>query len=171
MHDYILTQSKYIETNQQAFIDQCLEIKDRYELKDTTKEYYRYNIFSLSAGSIYFYNLFLDLTKFIRHQIPNHPLWLQAWVNIHKQNEVLDWHNHYWPYHGYISIDPKHTVTEFDNYSITNKIGQIYFGPGNRFHKVRVESPYDNYRITIGYDVTDDPMMHTGCIGFIPIVR
>lgn len=170
MKDYVLHQCEYISKNQQIFIDQCMEIQTSLKGTDTTESYRTYNIFSITAGSIYFYNLFRELRDIIRTEIPEGSLWMQAWVNIHAENNVLDWHNHYWPYHGYISIDPKDTETEFDLYTIRNKIGQIYFGPGDRLHRVKVISPYQGKRITIGYDVTNDPVMHTGCLGLIPLL-
>jgi hypothetical protein len=170
MTNYKLFQSKYIIDNRQEFIDQCLEVKKLFSGQDTTKLYYQYNIFSLTAGSIHFYNLFQELRNIIRAEVPQERLWMQAWVNLHTVDNVLDWHDHQWNYHGYISIDPKHTVTEFHNYSINNTTGQIYFGPGNRPHRVKVVAPYSGERITIGYDVTSEPIMHTGCVGLFPLI-
>ena len=168
--DYKLFQSSYIATNQQAFIDQCEQIKLLFNGEDTTANYYKYNLFAATAGSTHFYNLFKELRDIIREEIPNKPLWFQAWVNIHTENNVLDWHNHAWNYHGYISIDPKDTTTEFKDYIITNKVGQIYFGPGGRLHRVNVITPYAGDRITIGYDVTTEPIMDTGCAGLFPLL-
>lgn len=168
--DYKLFQSEYIIANQQGFIDQCKEVKQSFVGEDTTTNYYKYNLFAVTAGSVYFYNLFKELRTIIRTEIPDKPLWMQAWINLHTQDNVLDWHDHVWDYHGYISIDPKDTTTEFKDYIITNKIGQIYFGPGNRLHKVNVISPYTGDRITIGYDITSEPIMNTGCLGLIPLI-
>jgi len=170
MTNYKLFQSSYIVDNQQEFIDQCLEVKHIFSGQDTTKLYYQYNIFSITAGSIQFYNLFRELRDIIRIEIPDKPLWFQAWVNLHTEDKVLDWHNHSWDYHGYISIDPKDSTTDFEDYNIKNKVGQIYFGPGNRPHKVRILTPYCGERITIGYDITTEPVMHTGCLGLIPLL-
>jgi hypothetical protein len=168
--DYKVFQNQYIVDNKQHFVEQCLQVKESFKDKDTTWSYHEYNIFSLTAGSVYFYNLFKDLKNIIITELPDQMLWMQAWVNVHKNDSVLDWHNHQWDYHGYISIDPKNTSTEFEGYSIENKSGQIYFGPGHRLHKVNVHSKFDDYRITIGYDITTDPMMDTGCLGLIPLI-
>lgn len=168
--DYKLFQSNYIVDHQQAFIDQCQEIKLSFNGEDTTASYYKYNLFAITSGSIYFYNLFKELRNTIRQEIPNKPLWFQAWVNMHTQDKVLDWHDHAWDYHGYISIDPKDTTTEFKEYTIINKAGQIYFGPGRRLHRVNVLTPYNGDRITIGYDITTEPIMHTGCAGLFPLL-
>jgi len=170
MNDFVLYQSKFVLENQKTFIDQVEEIKLTFVERDSTELYHTYNIFSITSGSLYFYNLFQELHHFIREQLPQGPLWMQSWINIHKYENVLDWHNHEWPYHGYISIDPCDTVTEFEDYEIKNKAGQMYFGPGGRLHRVKNLSEYSNNRITIGYDVTDDPIMNTGCFGFIPLL-
>ena len=168
--NYKLYQSNYIADNYKSFIDVVSELKLTFEGKDSTELYNTYNVFSLTSGSLCFYNLYKELTSIIRTEIPEGPLWLQSWINIHQKDTVLDWHNHYWPYHGYISIEPQDTVTEFKDYEIKNKIGQIYFGPGHRLHRVKNLSDYSGERITIGFDVTDDPIMNTDCFGFIPVL-
>jgi hypothetical protein len=170
MHNYKLYQSEHVLKNQQHFIDQCVQVKESFPFEDTTNSYYKYNIFSLTAGSVYFYALYKELKDFIRTQLPTQQLWMQSWVNMHTQENVLDWHDHSWDYHGYISIDPKNTTTEFKRYTITNNVGQIYFGPGGNMHKVNVVTPYTGDRITIGYDVSTSPVMHTGCLGLFPLI-
>ena len=84
-------------------------------------------------------------------------------------DQVLKWHNHSWPCHGYISIDPKMTKTVFEGYEITNEVGNIYIGAGNRQHCVEVLEPFTAPRITIGFDVTDVPNIPGGIFSLIPI--
>ncbi|MCH1416801.1 MAG: hypothetical protein L7V30_04730, partial [Gammaproteobacteria bacterium] len=91
--DYKLFQSQYIVDNQQSFIDQCLSVKSSFGNKDTTWSYNEYNIFSVTAGSVYFYNLFKELRDIVKAEIPNKMLWIQAWLNVHEQQSLLDWHN------------------------------------------------------------------------------
>jgi len=171
MKDYFVANISTIEKNYYDIVNQCNLIKNNYD-GDLTKNYHQYNIFSLTSGSVYFYDIYKFLNKFVREKLnkPNERMWFQAWLNYHKESEVLDWHSHEWDYHGYISIDPKNTITEFENYSIDNKVGQIYFGPGYRKHRVKVNSSYDDYRITIGFDVTLDSMMDTNCFGMFPLL-
>ena len=162
MNDYTLYQSKFILDNQLDIIED-LRVAHRlfenlFPNKDSTWTYNCYNIFSLTAPSTNFYQIYLELRNLIRGDLgDSRPLWIQAWLNYHKVNEVLDWHNHDFEYHGYISIDPKNTKTVFENYSIENKIGQIYFAPGYRQHKVEVVEPFEGERITIGFDVVTIP--------------
>ena len=64
-----------------------------------------------------------QLTDIIKDYLPNeNKMWFQSWVNYHKPNEVLDWHNHLWHTHGYMSLDPKETDTIFKNYTINIKL-------------------------------------------------
>jgi hypothetical protein len=141
-----------------------------------------YNIFGLCACSQEFYDIYSDLIRGMRayfqeFQIPmQKQLWLQSWVNSHKPHEVLKSHNHDWPWHGYISIDPKDSETVFTDkpngtelYRIKNKIGQVYFGPGHRFHHVVVNSPFQGERVTLGFDLENRERILDNR-GFFPIV-
>ena len=172
--DFKLFQSQVIVDNHFDFVQQCNIARSNFISKfgdtDLTWQYDKYNIFSLTSGSVLFFKLFNELRNIIRSEVKSDYIWMQSWMNFHSQDQVLDWHNHSWQYHGYISIDPKNTTTEFQEYTIENKIGQIYFGPGNRIHRVNVLKPYDGYRITIGYDVTTDPIMDTMCFGLFPLI-
>lgn len=144
--------------------------KNEFPDKDPTWGYKFYNTFSATAPSLLFYKLFVELKTVIREYAGHDkPLWLQSWINYHMPDEVLDWHDHLWPFHGYISIDPKMTRTVFDDYSITNKLGNIYIGPGNRRHKVEVLEKFYTPRITLGFDVKDTPGQTIGILSCIPI--
>lgn len=167
--DYKLHTIEYIQFHQQSIIEQCKYVKTKID-EDLTKTYYKYNMFSLTAGSVYFHEIYRQFKQIILDELPSEKLWFQAWLNYHKNSEVLDWHDHVWEYHGYISIDPKDTTTVFDNYEIKNVVGQLYFGPGYRKHKVKVNTPYSDYRITIGFDVTKDPFMDHQCFGLFPLI-
>ena len=59
----------------------------------------------------------------------------QSWLNYHLEHHLLDWHDHEWPYHGYISIQPLDSKTIFEDFSIKNIIGNIYIGNGNLKNK------------------------------------
>ena len=159
--DYTLYQSQYIENNQDNIFED-IKIAHRLFKKmfnsipdaDSTWSYDRYNIFALTAPCSSFYEIYKEMRNVIRGQLGNtRPLWFEAWLNYHSSDSVLDWHSHSYDYHGYICIDPKKTNTVFENYTIENKPGQIYFAPGNRPHKVDVLEPFEGYRTTIGFDV------------------
>ena len=46
--------------------------------------------------------------------------------------------------------------TVFKNYTIKNKIGNVYIGPAENKHQVITNTPYDDKRITIAFDVVDN---------------
>ena len=81
--------------------------------------------------------------------------------------------------HGYISIDPKETETEFKGYIIKNKIVNVYFGKPENPHRVNVLKNFDGHRITVAFDVLSEKNVKDiykkhGKInlntGFIPII-
>lgn len=162
MKDYILHQSSYITNNIEGILE---DIKIGYIIhqeffpkEDTTWTYPKYNTFSLLAPSSHFWNIFQELKNLILTNIPeNKELWLQSWINYHDQQELLDWHHHEFPYHGYINLNCEKTETIFESYTIKNKVGQIYFGPGKNKHKVVALENFNNKRITIGFDVHTIP--------------
>ena len=136
-------------------------VKTIFNQKSSTWFYRYYNITCLTFGSSLYYKLFSDLQKLIRKTV-NHkkPLWYQSWLNFHKPDEVLNWHSHDdCILHGYISIDPKETETDFKEYKIKNKIGNIYIGKPNLKHKVNVLKPFNGHRITIAFDVMDETII------------
>lgn len=181
MTDYKLYQSSVINNNYNSFLQECkiayTNFQREFGTNDSTWNYDRYNLFTFTAPNFMFYELFRELSTCIRDYAGHdRPIWMQSWINFHKQDEVLNWHGHSWPHHGYISVDPKKSRTCFQQWEIDNKIGQIYIGPGSEdasseefHHKVEVDEPYDDYRITIGFDCTETP--HRCCsLHFIPIL-
>lgn len=162
MKDYIVYQSDYIANNQNVIFEHIIHahamFKQVFPNDDSTWSYHKYNIFSLTAPSSAFYTIYTELRNIIREQLgDDQQLWLQSWINYHNQDQLLNWHAHEFPYHGYISIDPKDTKTVFENYEILNKPGQIYFGPGYRHHMVEAITPFQGVRTTIGFDVLFNP--------------
>jgi hypothetical protein len=158
---YQLTTSNTILNNKNTFVEECYGVKERLDylgIQDTTWDYSKYNIFTQTSGSELFWNLYKEICVDVRKYAGGGPLWMQAWMNFHKSDQVLDWHNHEWEFHGYVSIDPKNSKTVFENWEVQNKIGNIYIGPGHHKHKVEVLEPYDDYRITIGLDFYREPI-------------
>ena len=167
--DYKIYQSKYIVEHQSEIIEQCCKVKQNYN-GDMTLDYFKYNIFSLTAGYYTFYEIYKELILLVKSKLGDKRMWMQAWLNYHNHDQVLGWHNHDWDYHGYISIDPKNTVTEFRDYKIENKVGQIYFGPGQREHRVVCLDEFSDTRLTIGFDVSLDLFPGNGCLGMLPVL-
>jgi len=158
--NYKLYKSKIIVDNKIEIIKNIYNIQQKItknlNTNETTWSYSKYNFFQMSCPEINCYYLYKELKKIIRDYVNhNRPLWFQSWLNFHMPDQVLDWHNHYWPYHGYICVDAKNTKTIFEDYEILNEDGNIYIGLGNKKHKVEVLKNYNTPRITIGFDVTE----------------
>lgn len=167
-----LQQSSVISNNTEQF-NEALEFarfkfQDIYKHDDFTKFYHGYNVFTLTATDSLMYALFKELQLMVRSVLGDQPLWLQCWMNYHRPNEVLDWHSHEWPYHGYISVEPKKTNTVFADWTIENKPAQVYFGEGQHSHKVEVLEDYEGYRTTLGFDVTNKSGERSKYVSFIP---
>ena len=175
MKNYIVHQSQTIIDNQELMIRDLNvsreNFKQHFPDKDSTWGYHYYNIFATTAPSPVFYELYKELNKVIREYIgDDRPLWMQSWLNFHMSNEVLGWHNHEWPHHGYISIDPKKTKTVFKEYEIINEVGNIYIGPGNREHKVEILEDFDTPRITLGFDIHETAAIPFEMFSLVPIL-
>lgn len=175
--DWQVHESDLIINNHEQFVTDSYLIHDKFKQKyadtDSTSWHFSYNVFALASPMPLWYDLYSDLSYVIRGYLDTRkPLWIQSWLNFHKADEVLDWHTHEWPYHGYVSINPCESTTVFEGYKIKNKIGNIYIGPGERAHKVRVDEEFDSTRITLGFDVSDEPssIPSTSHWGILPLL-
>jgi hypothetical protein len=174
--DFAIEKSEFIINNHHEIVQETYKIykkyQDEFNNDDSTWNYYKYNIFALSSPSVLYYEIFLELVEFLlKYFNDGNRYWFQSWLNFHSKDDVLDWHNHKWPYHGYICIDPKNSRTIFENYSIKNEIGNIYLGKGHRKHKVEVLEDYDDFRITIGFDICDESFEYLNGTSFIPLIQ
>lgn len=181
---YKLIQSEYVVKHQQEFIrDLSYSAKSLYQygILDTSLKhgsYTQYNIFGATSPSPHMYQLFTEIRNVVREINPVGKLWIQSWINHHYENELLGWHNHSSTWHGYVSIEPWNTITEFDDFKIVNKIGQIYIGPGGLRHRVVAadDFPFLDKRITVAFDImteenfTGDNILPTDNYGCIPLL-
>ena len=172
--DYKIYKSQLVIDNQLEMMEHIHKSHSIHQIyfpgNDSTWTYKGYNFFGLSSPNILFHKLFHELRDIINDYIKDEYKWMQCWLNYHKVDEVLDWHDHHWDYHGYISIDPQNTRTLFEEYEIKNEVGNIYIGPGYKKHKVVVDSYYENPRITLGFDVCVTPEKHPNeLLSLIPI--
>jgi len=185
---YLIKNLSYIKNNQKEFIKTSELAHKRFVFTygkpfnemSTTWFYRYYNLTTLTVGCPLYYKFFKDLQKIIR-KFSKHkkPLWYQCWLNFHEQHEVLDWHFHKDSlFHGYVSIDPKHTETTFKKYTIKNEVGKLYLGYSYQHHKVKILTPFQGKRITVAFDIVDEEILQklykkVGTIdinaGFIPV--
>ena len=159
---YFIGKSKVILYNQSELIkitEKCYSIhQDYFPGKHSTWTYPGYNFWGLSSANELMYSLYDELRNMVNEYIPHKRKWMQCWLNYHKCDEVLDWHDHEFDYHGYISIDPKNTTTVFKDWEVKNEVGNIYLGRGHNEHKVVVNEQYEGYRITLGFDISVTPI-------------
>ena len=167
--DHKLYKSQVVLDNQRVMINILDNAIPLLGGIDSTWSYEKYNAFGLTSPTQVFYDLYNELRGFVYDYTGEvDQLWMQSWVNYHMPDQLLKRHNHAYPIHGYISVDPKLTKTSFDNYEIQNRIGDVYIGPGGRYHSVELIEPFYTPRITIGFDITDNPTKATGNLGMMP---
>ena len=121
------------------------------------------------------YRIYEKVREIVREQLPESILWIQSWLNYQDYDGVLGWHNHKALWHGYISIEPQDTATEFEDWTIDNECGNIYFGPGKHAHRVVNLRKYSGKRITLGFDIMSRedhtlPTLPTKNFGAIPLL-
>ena len=181
MHDYKIYKSDVIVDNHEEFVRICDHASKmlRREFRDATNTtwiYDRYNIFSNTAPNDLFYDLYKDLHKCIREYVgDDRKIWFQSWLNYLSYDEVenvLDMHGHGLDIHGYISIDPKKTITEFVNFEVENEVGNIYIGPtGDEYqHRVKNTGLWEGSRITLGFDCIFGADFHQSPNKFFPVL-
>ena len=175
MNDYKIYKSKIIIENHKEFVILCeeldVELREEFSIgvdNSTTWEYNRYGLFNLKQGNKLFDSLKEELIDIIKENYKDE-CWFTSWLNFDTYDTVehtLKKHFHESPLHGYISIDPKNTKTNFpySGFVVDNEIGNIYIGPGgggpgndiksNKWkHEVINTSDYEGNRITIAFDV------------------
>lgn len=179
LEKYKLYESQVIKNNYEMFINHTdtvyHKLTQELQTDDTTWSYNKYNIFSITATSHLYYDLFKELSFIIKDYIGQDlRIWIESWLNYHTYEKLnsLSWHSHDYLIHGYICIDPKNSVTEFKDFKIQNKIGQIYIGLGGpgMDHNVNALEPYDGYRSTIAFDCVIDANKVTNNTSFFPLI-
>ena len=145
-----------------------------------TEFYYLYNFFTIASCQQEVYNLYTQVVDCVRDYVeinglPDEQVWLQSWINNHKQDQVLKSHCHDFPLHGYITLTNHKSDTVFTDgengselWRIENKPLQVYLGPGRIYHHVEVKEDFDDERITLGFDVQMKDMISDN-FSFIPI--
>ena len=106
--DHKLYESQVVLDNQRVMINILNNAISFLGDDDPTWTYSKYNLFGLTSPTQVFYDLFKELRGFV-YDYTDGDLWIQSWVNYHMPDQVLKWHNHQWPIHGYISIEPHNT--------------------------------------------------------------
>ena len=168
MKQYIVEEINYVKDNYDQFIKDIDLAYDRFNYsygpmldgRSATGYHKYYNLMLLTFGS----KVFHDFFKILKHRLlefmnyPKEHLWYMCWLNYDLgKNKFFEWHKHHDArVHGFVCIEPQHTVTEFKDFKLINKTGQIYIGPGQKLHKVNILKPYKKPRISIAFDVVGE---------------
>lgn len=147
----------------------------------TTKSFLQYNVFLYPFKQ--YHELFFAIRDFFYEiRKPKEPHYLQAWLNVYRKGEYVDWHDH-WPagldvWHGFYcaDVESEFSYTTYklpmldytiDIKSVNNK---LVLGKSEDDKHKSSEWNNDNPRITIAFDIVparvlkDIPINH-----YIPI--
>ena len=154
---YKIYNSNVIANNRnKAYMHCSYAYKKRKELYSSNLDY---NLFELSSSSDIFYDLCKEITYVIKDYLEHSPkVWMTSSINYYQQDENIEPVFHSYDFCGYICLEPRGTITKFDDWEIENKPGLIYIGPGNTTSETIITSPYDGYRgfIEFGCSVRQD---------------
>lgn len=166
---YRLYHSTYVVNHRVELMKECEYLNNKLNSlypylpekgREYTWEYANTNAFSLCTLSIPFYRVYQQITSSIRDWVQDdRPLWMHCWLNYNTYESILNWHDHddHNLLHGYISIEPKNTITEFKHFTVENKTGTLYLGlPGKEMiHRVVANEKFEGYRATLAFNVMD----------------
>jgi hypothetical protein len=149
--------------------DQCMEVfkkfRKRHPKIHPSHNYKEYNIFSIAEGNAFFYDLLKEIRNcfvdFSGADLSKERYWFHSWINVDDENSLDKsfgfWHSHLCDYHGYVTITPNDTITEFRNWKIFNEPANIYVGYGMTEHRVikKEEKIFNGefYRISIAFNI------------------
>lgn len=93
---------------------------------DATLSKNTYNLINLTSPFPEYYSLWSQLFKNVRENMPSGPLWIHAWLNVHRSGELgknsLGWHCHYYAaQHGFVHLSDKPTETVFSSVEPTQE--------------------------------------------------
>ena len=173
--EYKIYKSKTIINNFDSIVEECdlleKEINKKLSLDDGDNVHLmqrynvltRYNVFDYINDKDYplLYKVYVELTNLVKEYTDGNQYWVHGWMNYDTYDIVEDTlgkHKHRFVLQGYIAVEPKQTKTIFydHGYDVENEIGNIYIGPGHRWHNVVNTEKYDGNRITFGYDLIEE---------------
>merc|ERR1711907_107489 len=102
-------------------------------------------------------------SKHVRYIEP-HPLYIMCWCNFFRHDRAdanaLHWHEHMWPYQGYLSVDSEGGATNFRSNVHTGKrfrfdhtTGMLFLLPGGTLHASAPWTNPEHARITVAFNL------------------
>lgn len=128
----------------------------------TTGLYYAYNIFTFDEPVIQ--ELHQSLKKFINDLEPGKSYRIRGWLNVIRNQEVLNWHGHMpkapGSLHGYLSINSEPGITAYrigkDLVNVKNINGQIVIGYSHNDQHRTTPMPGDVPRVSLAFDIVPE---------------
>ncbi len=167
--------SKIATVLESALAKNCEQIEpDKYGGSVTTASFEHYNLATMCNEELH--ALYTALQAVFRERVPDGTYYLQSWVNIHRKNQHLDWHEHWGSesFHGYFCVNAEPSTTSYKNPqtkqvdSVTNRNNTLTLNAGGWLHRV---SPWrsDRPRISIAYDIVPVNLVISQGKGNIPL--
>lgn len=129
----------------------------------TTKLFKEYNFFTFASPEIL--KLYSELVKHLTPLVdPSRQYVMQAWVNVYRAGQFIDWHTHWEPelgaYHGFYCLNVGESQTHYrftsnkeKIYTVDDSDGLIVFGKSAGDEHKSSEWHETEPRITIAFDV------------------
>lgn len=125
----------------------------------TTTLYYAYNIFTMQYPKIL--ELKESIAKAVKSLHPDNSYYIRGWLNVMRNQEVLNWHDHIneivGGMHGYLSISSEPSVTVYrigeDLVNVKNINGHLVLGYCNRDQHRTTPMPSDKPRVSLAFDI------------------
>jgi len=141
----------------------------------------KYNLFIYPFDS--FYDLYFEIQRMFREKLNDKtPYYIQAWLNLYRKGEFIDWHNHWTPdkktWHGYYCVDCESSKTTYKIplekqqkiIDIQNKNNLLVMSRSNGDQHRTWPWDKNEPRITIAFDIVPSNVISNTLINhWIPI--
>jgi hypothetical protein len=143
-----------------------------------TSLYKKYNVFLFPFKQ--FHALYLEIQKMFREKSNldfSKEYYIQAWLNVYKKGEFINWHEHWDPYkkawHGYycVECEPSKTTYKIENkiLDIENEDNLLVMSQSNGENHRTWPWHKDDPRITIAFDIVPEKFVTLDINHWMPI--
>lgn len=127
---------------------------------ETTKLYSQYNFLLYPLPQVH--ELYEGIRKTFRSIVPDHPHFIQCWLNVYNKEDYIDWHHHWEAeanvWHGYYTVRGEGSITSYripntEQIDVVNKVDQLVLGPSAGDQHRTYPWDGEGKRITIAFDI------------------
>lgn len=145
----------------------------------TTKVHEQYNLLMYNFEE--FHSLYFQIQTVLQQlDKSNNQYYIQCWMNIFKQGEFIDWHEHYPPshnsWHGFYCVDTEPSKTTYklpttqEHIDIISKNNLLVISKGDGdWHRTWPWEFSNRDRITIAFDIVPREYLDSRAKFWIPI--